>query len=216
MVIPPHWPFTILRNSRRSTRSSMRPNEQRLLLLMNPMTMIASAQLLGPEFKMLQQHCEPSATWYLTLILTWNSSLKSISSRVSMLTLALRPVHNTPTYHMDPTWFLHLKHSWITCPLLFPFTSHGIWHLSVQSWRHSQLQVATSSVSPFFHLHPKRSSQDLRFESNFKAKSRWHETPNLGENRQHAWYVLCFHTVCYLWCWHFNVTKWKIPVTKRL
>ena len=64
MVIPPHWPSSIPRNSRRSTRSLMRPNEPRSLPLMNPVAMIISAQQLGPEFKTLQQCCKPSVTWY--------------------------------------------------------------------------------------------------------------------------------------------------------
>ena len=64
MMIPPHWPSSIPRNSRTSMRSSTRPNEPRSLPLMNPVAMIISAQWPGPEFKMLQQHCKPSITWY--------------------------------------------------------------------------------------------------------------------------------------------------------
>ena len=30
---------------------------------------------------------------------------------------------------------------------------------------------------------------DLRFESNIKAESWWHEASDQGKNRQHAWYV---------------------------
>ena len=116
MVIPPHWLSSIPRNSRRSMRSSMRLNELRLSPLMNLVAMIISAQQPGPEFKMLQQCCKLSVTWYCVFFFFHlNLSLKSISSRVSILTLALRPSSALSAILQLITWILHgslhLKHS---------------------------------------------------------------------------------------------------------
>lgn len=72
---------------------------------------------------------------------------------------------------MDPTWFFTSEALMNYMPTAVPI--HKPWDLAFVGAKIEAFAIAGCDVvsRSFLPLHPELSSQDLRFESNFKAKS---------------------------------------------
>ena len=72
---------------------------------------------------------------------------------------------------MDPAWFFMSEALMNYMPITVPI--HKPWDLAFIGAKLEAFTTCSCDIvsKSFFHLHPKWGSQDLRFESNFKAKS---------------------------------------------